>query len=89
MTSDAIVSLLAILTVVITLLLIRFRDGAVRRYFFNPIENGRILFGGLILVAGVITGLKSGVAYMVFLALIGIAFGTAFVYYEEPHKDIR
>lgn len=89
MTSDTLLAALVVVTIVVTWLLVRARPGDVRRYFFAPIENGRTVIGGLILLAGVITALQSGVAWMVMLALIGVAFAVTFVYYEEPHKDIR
>lgn len=89
MTSDAVLATVAFLTVAVTLLLIRYRTEAVRRYFFKPIESGRLIFGAFILIAGVITALNSGVAWMMILGLVGIAFATAFFYFEEPHKDIR
>ncbi len=89
MTSDAILVTLSILTVLFTLALIRWRRQAVKEYFFNPIENGRTVLGAFILIAGVVTALKSGVAWMMLLALVGIAFGVAYLEYEQPHKEIR
>jgi len=87
--SDGALFGLVLVTVGLTVALIRWRPRAVREYFFNPIENGRTLLGALILIAGVITALNSGVAWMMLLALVGVAFATTYFYFEEPHKEIR
>lgn len=80
---------LLVATVAVTLALIHIYPTAVRRRFFEPIEGMRTLLGALILVVGVWYALNTGVAWMVGLAIVGAAFITAFLYYEEPHKDIR
>jgi len=89
MTSNTLVAGLVIVTVAVTVALIKLKPNALKRYWYQPIENGRTILGGLILAAGVVTFLYSGVAYLMLAALAGIAFAVTFVYYEEPHKDIR
>lgn len=80
---------LVAVTVVITLLFAMFRTNAARGYLFDPIEKARTVIGGIIIVIGAWTALRSGVAWMMALALGAIAFVTLFVYFEEPHEDIR
>lgn len=76
-------------TIVVTYLLTQMYTGRVRRLFFSPIERGRTVIGLVILVIGAWTLLRSGVAWMILIAIFGIAFATTFVYFEEPHKEIR
>lgn len=80
---------LVAVTVVLTLLFAMFRTNAARGYLFDPIEKARTVIGGIIIVIGAWTALRSGVAWMMALALGAIAFVTLFVYFEEPHEDIR
>lgn len=80
---------LAALTVLVTLLFAMFREEAARGYLFDPVEKARTLLGGVILVIGAWTALRSGVMWMMALALFAIAFVTLFVYFEQPHKEIR
>lgn len=80
---------LVAVTVVVTLLLAMFRTDAARGYLFDPVEKARTLIGGLIIIVGAWTALRSGVMWMMALALGAIAFLTLFVYFEEPHNDIR
>lgn len=89
MTSDTLLAGLVIVTILGTVALLRLYPTATRRYFFEPIENGRTAAGAFFLVIGVIYALQSGVAWMVLLAIVGIAFAVSFIYFEEPHKEIR
>lgn len=80
---------LIVATVAMTLALIHFYPTAVRNNFFEPIEGMRTVFGVIILGAGVWYFLNTGVGWMIGIAIVGIAFVTAYLYYEEPHKEIR
>jgi len=75
--------------VVLTLGAIWVSEDAVQAYFFGPLERGRalgaVLIGGLI----VLTWLRSGVGWKIVAAMVIVAFGVAFVYFEEPHRDVR
>jgi len=53
------------------------------------VEKGRTLIGAIIIVVGAWTALRSGIVWMMALALGAIAFMTLFVYFEQPHKEIR
>lgn len=81
--------LIVALTVAVTVVLLMSYPRTLRDYFFEPIENARTVLGLLIGAVSIYSALKSGVAWMMVLALGGIAFGVAFVYYREPHKEIR
>lgn len=76
-------------TIVLTLFLLVRYPRAMRAYFFDPIEQGRLIIGLIILVVGAWTLLNSGVPYLMAFALVGVAFVTAYVYIEEPHQEIR
>jgi|AntDeeMinimDraft_5_1070356.scaffolds.fasta_scaffold01429_8 hypothetical protein len=80
---------LVAVTVVVTLLIAAFRTQAARNYLFNPVEKARTVIGSVIIVVGAWTALRSGVVWMMALALGATAFITLFVYFEQPHKEIR
>ncbi len=80
---------LVVLTVVVTLLLAMFRTNAAREYLFDPVEKARTVIGAIIIIVGAWTALRSGVIWMMVLALGAVAFVTLFIYFEEPHKEIR
>ena len=80
---------LAGITIVVTLLFAMLRPNAARGYLFDPVEKARTVLGGLIIIVGAWTALRSGVMWMMALALGAIAFVTLFVYFEQPHKEIR
>ena len=62
---------------------------AARRYFYGPLERGRVL-GALVIGAVLVwTWMRSGVPLLMVTAIIIVAFGTIFVLVEEPHRDIR
>jgi len=79
---------LVVSTVVISLLWATFRRESAHRLFLT-VERGRTLIGGVIIIVGSWTALRSGIAWMMALALGAIAFMTLFVYFEQPHKEIR
>lgn len=80
---------LVLVVVVLTALAIRVRPEVVRTYFFEPLEQGRLLGALLIGVILVWTWLRSGVGWKMVVSLLLIAFAVAFVVFEQPHKDIR
>lgn len=80
---------LVALTAAATLVLAVQYPTLVRDRFVEPIESARTLFGLLIGVLAVWYALQSGVVWMMGLALIGVAFVTGYLFFEEPHKDIR
>lgn len=79
---------LVAVTVLASLLLAMFRGDTAQRMFMT-VEKGRTLIGALIIIVGAWTALRSGIAWMMALALGAIAFLTLFVYFEQPHKEIR
>ncbi|WP_373190025.1 hypothetical protein [Halolamina sp.] len=76
-------------TVVVTLLIAMFRTKAAENYLFRPVEKARTVIGATVIIVGAWTALRSGVVWMMALALGAIAFVTLFVYFEEPHKEIK
>jgi len=80
---------LVAVTVVATLLLAMFQTNTAREYLFDPVEKARTVIGAIIITVGAWTALRSGVIWMMALALGAIAFVTLFIYFEEPHKEIR
>lgn len=89
MADETLIIALVAVTIAVTGFLLARRPDTVRRYFFEPIENGRMIVGLLVLVLASWTFLRSGVAWLMLVALLGIAFAVTFVYFEEPHKEIR
>lgn len=83
------IALLVAATIAVTILLAVKYPRLVRDSFLEPIESARTLFGLAIGILAVWYALNSGVAWMMGLALLGVAFVTAYVYFEEPHNDIR
>ncbi len=79
---------LVVATVVISLFWATIRRESAHRLFMT-VERGRTLIGGVIITVGTWTALRSGIVWMMALALGGIAFMTLFVYFEQPHKEIR
>lgn len=75
--------------IVVTLLAIKLRRDLVRTYFFDPLEQGRLLAGAVIAILLISTWIRSGVAWKTVTALLIVAFGVAFIVFEQPHKDIR
>lgn len=89
MAGDSTALVLVGITVAVTLLLAIQYPRLVRDRFVNPIESARTLFGLTLAALAVWYGLKSGVGWMMALALIGVAWVAGYVYFEEPHRDIR
>lgn len=78
-----------LLVVVGTALAIHFRGSMVRAYFFEPLEQGRLLAGALLAVLIVATWIRSGTPWKVVTALLIVAFAVAFIAFEQPHRDIK
>lgn len=76
-------------TVVATLLLAIFKEDTARQYLFHPVDQARTVIGALFITIGAWTALRSGVVWMMLLALGAIAFITLFIYFEQPHQQIR
>lgn len=89
MPGDTIILGLVVGTIVLTLGLLIMYPDAMRQAFYEPLKRLRLLGGVLLLAVGSWVALNSGVAWQMGVALVGIAFVVAFVYYEEPHQDIR
>lgn len=89
MTSDTLVYGLVALTVLATLALARWYPTLVRDRFVEPIDGLRTLIGILVGIAFIWHALNSGVTWMILLALAGVAFVTGYLYFEQPHNDIR
>ena len=80
---------LVIAVVLATSLAIYFRGDMVRAYFFEPLEQGRLLGGALLAILIVVTWVRSGTPWKVVTALLLVAFVVAFVAFEQPHRDIK
>lgn len=80
---------LVAVAVVLTLGVIAAYPRTVREFVFEPLESARTVLGIVFAVIAAWTALRSGVVWMMLLALGVIAFGTMFVYFEQPHKDLR
>ena len=80
---------LILFVVVGTALAIRLRGDIVRAYFFEPLEQGRLLAGALLAVLIVATWIRSGTPWKVVTSLLLVAFAVAFLAFEQPHKDIK
>jgi hypothetical protein len=74
--------------VALTFLALLFRRDLVRTYFFDPLESGRNIAGGLFVIVFVWTGLRGGFGWMFVASIVAIAFVTAYVIIEQPHKDV-
>lgn len=72
----------------LTWLAIQMRPNIVRAYFFDPLESGRTLAGGVLAALFVWVGLQGGFGILFFAAIVVVAFATAFVIIEQPHKDV-
>ncbi len=79
---------LVVTTILSSLFLATFRRESAYRLFLT-VEKGRTLIGAIVIVVGAWTALRSGIAWMMALALGAIGFMTLFVYFEQPHKEIR
>lgn len=75
--------------VILMLVAIKLRGDVVETYFFQPIEQGRLL--GATLLAGLLvaTWVRSGTPWKVFTSLLIVAFAVAYVAFEQPHRDIK
>lgn len=75
--------------VVVTALAIKLKPDIVQAYFFEPLEQGRLLGAAIIAIVLIWTWVMSGVGWKVVTALLLVAFATAFFLIEEPHRDVR
>lgn len=89
MASSSLIIALVAATVLVTAALLIWRPLLVRDFFYEPIEQGRTILGLLLVSIGAWVALNSGVAYQMFIALLGIAFVVSYIYFEQPHEDIR
>lgn len=89
MAGDTIIIGLVVGTAVVTLGLLAMYPDRMRNLFYEPVQSARNVIGILLAAVASWVALNSGVAWQMGLALIGIAFVVAFVYFEEPHRDIR
>jgi cobalamin synthase len=89
MTSDTVLATLVVVTILATVAAARLYPTATRAYFFEPIESARTVGGAVLLLFAVVTFLQSGVAWLMLVAILLLAFAVTFVYFEEPHKEIR
>ena len=72
----------------LTWLAIQIRPNMVRAYFFDPLESGRTLAGGVLAALFVWVGLQGGFGVLFLAAIVVVAFATAFLIIEQPHKDV-
>ena len=72
----------------LTWLAIQIRPNMVRAYFFDPLESGRTLAGGVLAALFVWVGLQGGFGVLFIAAIVVVAFATAFFIIQQPHKDV-
>lgn len=80
---------IVVLIALVTVSAIKLRPDTVRTYFFEPLEQGRLLGAGLIVIILVWTWLQSGIGWKVVTAMVLVAFSVAFIVFEQPHKEVR
>jgi hypothetical protein len=89
MASNTFIAGVVIATALLTLAAIMWREDLIRHHVFEPLEQGRTLIGLIVTGLGAWVALNSGVAWQMFIALGGIAFVVMYLYFEQPHEDIR
>lgn len=80
---------LIIAVAVVTALAIRWRGDVVRTYFFQPVEQGRLLAATLIGALLVAVWIRSGTPWKVVTSLLLVAFAVAYIAFEQPHRDLK